>query len=107
MFTASVPLTPGARLVRRRSAPGEPRETTLATPPSEEPAPSATELVPVEVAPLPSATDPAPLATAPKPPAVELAPLARGAAAPAALLERKGPATPLVRLATLRLVALS
>ena len=93
----------------------------MATPPSDDPAPMATELLPLDTAPkptaseptllavelLPKATEDAPLATAPKPPAVEFAPLAEGAAAPAELSDRKGPAVPLVRFVTLTLVAYS
>jgi len=50
-LTASVGATPAATLTMRRSAPGAPTDTTLASPLSVEPAPKATELVPVEVVP--------------------------------------------------------
>jgi hypothetical protein len=65
---------PAAMLTIRRSAPGAPTETTFASPPSVEPAPSATELTPVDEALLPSATLPAWVASALSPTATEAAP---------------------------------
>src|SRR5262249_58871564 len=54
-LTASLGAIPAATLTMRRSVPAPPTETTLASPPSVEPAPSATELFPVEMALLPTA----------------------------------------------------
>src|SRR5688500_10232237 len=61
-FTASVASTPAATLVIRRSPPTVPTDTTLATPPSLDPLPSATELVPVLTAPEPMAVLSVPVA---------------------------------------------
>jgi hypothetical protein len=67
-FTASVALTPGATLVIRRSAPGEPTDTVFAWS-ATECAPSATELFPVACALAPMATELFPAAS-------ELSPMA-------------------------------
>ena len=83
-LTASVPLTPGATLMMRRSPPALPTDTTLATPPSVEPAPRATELLPVEIALVPNAAPLlAPVAAAPSPKAAP--PFVALAAAPTAI----------------------
>src|SRR5262249_61743512 len=52
-LTASVAPTPAATLTIRRSAPTAPTDTTLATPPSVEPAPRKTPSIPVVIAWLP------------------------------------------------------
>jgi len=62
-LTASVVLVPAATLMILRSLPTEPTDTTLFIPPSVEPAPSATEFMPVAFALAPIATDPVPAFT--------------------------------------------
>ncbi len=76
-FTASFDVAdsvPSATLMRRRSAPTCPKETTLARPPSLEPAPIATEFAPLDTAPAPIATAATPLALAEVPNAAAFAP---------------------------------
>ncbi len=64
MLAASVPFTPGATLVKRRSLPCEPNDTVFGSA-ATEPAPMATELAPAAVALLPSAVALVPEATPP------------------------------------------
>ncbi|MNL45794.1 hypothetical protein D3C87_1684700 [compost metagenome] len=78
-LTASVCAVPAATLVTCRSLPAAPTDTTFARPPSELPAPKATELSPRDSAALPSAVLLLAEATAPAPPAVAFAPVAVGA----------------------------
>src|SRR5258707_10746979 len=65
-LTASVWLMPGATLVMRRSPPGAPTDTVLATL-ATEPAPSATEFGALATALGPSAAESDPVALAPSP----------------------------------------
>ena len=60
---------------------------------------------PLSLAALPSTVEAAPVAEAPKPPALALAPLDTGCTAVTLLSDTNGPALPVVRLATLVLVA--
>src|SRR5262245_23632205 len=116
-LTASVAPTPAATLTIRRSAPTAPTDTTLATPPSVEPAPRATEFDPLETALTPTAVLPVLLAVllapnaelllppavacvpkaAPLPPAADAPNPAASASAPVAV----GKAKPLVLLKTI------
>ncbi len=61
-LTASVFPVPGATLISRRSAPGAPKEATMAWPASVLPAPRTIEPAPNDCAPVPMATPSPPLA---------------------------------------------